>query len=437
MDNYGNGPSTELDQTALGKILTGFVPEDVTMTPEDRSILRRLAEEVAHLAASDEMAEKRRLWTDHNALRRTRPLIFCDPENGWNEIITETQMECVGKLARRWEMDLRKEIFWGREMGDDKPIEPFFEVPYTTAPDDWGMQTVYHKTDTACGSQSWDSPIQDYDRDLPKLRTPTVDIDWETTRGTHQLAQDVLGDILQVRLKGTWWWTLGLTLPAVTLRGLGNLLMDFASDPDHAAELLSFISNANMKKLDFLEAEGLLSINSDGTYVGSGGWGYSDELSRPADGETVRCEHMWGFTESQETVCVSPKMYTELVFPYEKPLMERFGLTCYGCCEPINPRWETVRQHHRLRRVSVSAWANVDKMAAGLGDKFIFSYKPPPTQISEEKIKEDSIRAALREVLDKTRGCAVEMIMKDNHTIGNNPDNVVNWCRIAREEIAR
>jgi hypothetical protein len=31
----------------------------------------------------------------------------------------------------------------------------------------------------------------------------------------------------------------------------------------------------------------------------------------------------------------------------------------------------------------------------------------------------------------------VEIIMKDNHTIGHNPENVVRFCRIAREEIEK
>jgi hypothetical protein len=31
----------------------------------------------------------------------------------------------------------------------------------------------------------------------------------------------------------------------------------------------------------------------------------------------------------------------------------------------------------------------------------------------------------------------IELIMKDNNTLGNNPQNAVNWCRIAREEIER
>jgi hypothetical protein len=34
-------------------------------------------------------------------------------------------------------------------------------------------------------------------------------------------------------------------------------------------------------------------------------------------------------------------------------------------------------------------------------------------------------------------GCNVEILMKDNHTIGNNPQNVVRWVQIAKEEAER
>jgi len=36
-----------------------------------------------------------------------------------------------------------------------------------------------------------------------------------------------------------------------------------------------------------------------------------------------------------------------------------------------------------------------------------------------------------------TRDCRLEVIMKDNHTIGNDPSRVVRWVRIAREEAER
>ncbi len=48
-------------------------------------------------------AEKRKLWLRHNALQPTRPVIFCDPENGWNEIIRPEHLACESELARDWE----------------------------------------------------------------------------------------------------------------------------------------------------------------------------------------------------------------------------------------------------------------------------------------------------------------------------------------------
>lgn len=50
-----------------------------------------------------EQAEKRELWTAHNDLTQTRPLIFCDPENAWYELIPADALRCEGMLARVWE----------------------------------------------------------------------------------------------------------------------------------------------------------------------------------------------------------------------------------------------------------------------------------------------------------------------------------------------
>jgi hypothetical protein len=157
MQHYGKGKSTGLDQTALGKIQTGFTPEDLWISEEDRNVLTDLAERVVKIAEGPRMKEIRLLWQKHNKLERTRPVVFCDPENGWNEIVTEAQMQCKGKMARRWEMDLRKQIFWGEEMGDDKPVEPYFDVPYTVSPDDWGFEARYHQAD-GLGSYVWENP---------------------------------------------------------------------------------------------------------------------------------------------------------------------------------------------------------------------------------------------------------------------------------------
>lgn len=407
----------------------------IQINTHDRSVLRFLAERVAELSTRPIEEKKKQLWFKHNALEATRPLVFCDPENGWNEIITSDQLQCHGELARGWEMSLRKEIFWAESMGDDRVTERYFNVPYTYTITDWGM----HETrigGIGGGAYRWDAPLTDY-ADFDKLRYPEISIDYSTTEKMVNLAKEILGDLLEVRLKGVWWWTLGMTRTLVDLRGLTQIMLDMYDYPDELHRLMAFLRDGHLAMLDFLEDNGLLSLNNDGTYVGSGGFGWTNELPQSDFQGKVRTIDMWGFAESQETSEVSPDMFGTFIFPYQLPILERFGLNCYGCCEALDQRWEYVKQIPRLRRVSVSPWANLEDMSEKLGSDYILSMKPNPAYLAVPNIDEDLIRKELREAMDITKGSRVEIIMKDNHTIGNNPDNVVRWCRIAREEADR
>ena len=226
-----------------------------------------------------------------------------------------------------------------------------------------------------------------------------------------------------------------MTWDVIKLRGIEQYMLDMYDEAENLHRLMSILSNGTLKMLDYLEEENLLGLNNDGTYVGSGGFGYTDELpQKDFDGEHVRAMDMWGFCESQESVGVSPQLFEEFVFRYQLPIMERFGLNCYGCCEPVDKRWHVVKNFPRLRRVSCSPWVNTPDMAELLEDKYIYSMKPNPSDLARPTMDRDRVRANLREAFRQTRGCRVECIMKDCHTIGNNPDNVIQWSRIAREE---
>ena len=421
------------DQTQAALVQSPVSPADEGISPRDREVLRSLAGCVAELASRPIEAEKRKLWSEHNDLKPTRPLIFCDPENGWNEIITPDQMQCQGELGRRWEMTLRKEIFWGQSMGDDRVIEPFFDVPHAYEQSDWGMHETRIGGDHG-GSYRWEAPLKSYD-DLDKLRFPRISVDYSATQRMLELAHSTFGDLLTVRLRTRWWWTLGMTWTAVNLRGLEQLMLDMYDYPDPLKQFMAFLRDGHLARLDFLESHGLLSPNHDGSYVGSGGFGWTRQLPQPGfDPHHVRTRDMWGFCESQETTAVNPDMFAEFIYPYQKPILQRFGLNCYGCCEPLDLRWHVIQDTPNLRRVSVSPWANVQRMADNLQDRFIFSCKPSPADLAQPTMDEDRVRANLRKVIQTTRGCRLEIIMKDNHTLGRNPRNAVRWCQIAQEE---
>lgn len=423
------------EQTPFGLSSQVITPSMLDISKQDRAILRDLAAQVAELAARPIEAEKRELWYRHNALQATRPLVFCDPENGWNEIVTSAHMKCHGELARTWENKLRKDIFWGAEMRDDRVTPDTFDLPYIRTEGDWGLrETRIGGADG--GSYIWKAPVEDYDRDLPRLRFPEISVDLASTQQMLDLAREIVGDSLSVRLKGIWWWTMGMTMTLVTLRGLEQVMVDMYDNPDGLHRLMAFLRDGHLAKLDYLESNGFLSLNNDGAYVGSGGFGWSHELPQPDFTGQVRAKDMWGFGESQETVLVSPKMFGELIFPYQLPVLERFGLNCYGCCEPLDKRWNVVERVPRLRRVSVSAWADVRDMAEKLGNRYIFSWKPRPADLATGHFDEEAIRLYVRDMLRATRDCCVEVIMKDNHTIANQPRRLVRWVEIVREEIA-
>lgn len=433
MMNDSNQKPDDLDQSRdVITVQARLADTDLIIGPADREILRRLAGNTAELAARPIEDEKRRHWTSHNSLEKTRPPILCDPENGWREIITLNQMECVNPLARQWEMHLRKEIFWGERMNDDYTVQPFFDVPHVHSPLDWGLKEKRIGGEDG-GAYRWESPIKSIE-DVEKLHFPEINVDSDATDRIENITSEIFEGLLTVRVKTLWWWSLGVTRLLVELRGLQQIMYDVYQDPEILHRIMTVLRDGTMAMLDELEKKGLLSLSSDGTYIGSGGLGWTSELPGVDYDGRVRCRDMWGFSESQETTGVSPDTFAEFVFPYQKPILERFGLNCYGCCEPMHQRWHVIEQIPNLRRVSASPWTDKEKMAQQLEDKYIFSLKPNPVDLAMDSFDEDRIRRELREVLSIIRGCRVEIIMKDNHTIRKDPSRVIRWVQIAKEE---
>jgi hypothetical protein len=401
------------------------------MPNKNTTTIRSLAAQLAEIARHPRQQANRNLWKAHNSLAGTRPLSFCDPENGWGEIITAKDIVCDDPYHRNFEFHLRKQIFWGSEMGDDFVIEPYISVPYAYTRSGWGLdwatQGQQHNH-----AYSWEAALTDY-ADFGKLTFPKITVDYDETKQNMEKAQELFNGILEVKLRTGWFWTNGLTHTLIFLRGLEQFLYDMYDNPDDLHRLMAFLRDAQMAELDFLEENELLCTNTEG-YIGSGALGYTDELS--AD-EPIKLIDTWGFSESQETSEVSPEMFAEFIFPYQKPILERFGLNYYGCCEAIDKRWDTIKQIPRLRRLSVSPWANLPDMAEKLGDKYILSLKPNPAMLAVPHIDKEAARNYIKNALKiaNENRCHIEFIMKDNHTIGGNPQNVIDWCRIVREEI--
>ena len=423
---------SEVDHTVATQSTGGTQATSLAISPAERAVLRNLVTQVAELAARPIEQEKRDLWYRHNALEPTRPVIFCDPEGSWKEIIPADTLACTGALARGWEFLLRREIFWGSEMCDDRVIMPTFDVAHVYTESDWGMASVKIGGQEG-GSYVWEAPLQSYE-DLDKLRFPQISVDHEATERVLALAHDTLGDLLKVRLKNPWWWTLGMTWTLIDLRGLQQMMLDMLDHPDELHRLMAFLRDGHLARLDFLQQNGLLSLNTDGAYVGSGGFGWTHELPQPdCDAEHVRPIDLWGCATAQIFSGVSPEMHEAFALQYERRWLERFGLNYYGCCEPLDRKVELLQSVPRLRKISMSPWVQMDRAAENVGQRLVFSWKPSPAIFAEDHWQPDRAREMLIEGLERTRGCVVEVIMKDVSTVRYEPQRLWAWAEIAAQ----
>jgi len=403
----------------------------------EREYLRDLARQVRDIAALPVMQERSDLWRAHNALAPKRPMVLCYPEGSWVEILPEAALRCTDPLHRRIESDLLGRIFLHEHIQDDQPFSATLSIDWKVDRGSYGVEVPYHHGDER-GSYVWEAPLKNLDADLAKLKFRQPRVDRKATMDDFARAVDLVGDILTVRLSGNWGWTYGLTWEAVKLVGLEQLMWYMVDDPAGLHRLMKFLHDDMQQYLDWWEREKLLTPNDiGGSYVGSGGLGAVDALrGKDALDTPVDLAHRWGFAESQETVGVGPDMFAEFILPYQAPLLARFGLNCYGCCEGLEHRIDLLLKNMpNLRRVSVAPNANQEKMAEALNGKYVYSRKVYPAHVCVG-FNEAAIRGDLRHSLRVAKGQPLELILKDTHTVEGDVMRLGRWVKIAREEIA-
>jgi hypothetical protein len=409
------------------------------MTPKDRVIIRDLAKRIAEIAARPEQDGKREIWYAQAALKPIRPPVYCSPEGSWEELITEADIACEGEDARRVEHGLRRRIYAAEHFHDDQVCDNIYTVNYAVEIGDWGVHQTYVRPEAARGAYVWDPPIKTR-ADLDRLRKPTVTHDAEGSKRSLESAQELVGDILQVRQKGGVWMHTGLIDEWTLLRGINQTFMDMTDDPEIVHAGMRFLMEGTLAVMEAMESQGLLTLNNGNDYCGSGSFGWCRDLPSPGFDGRVRLLDLWGFADAQTFSEVSPAMHEEFVLRYQLPLLERFGLNYYGCCEPLHLKLDMLkRQAPRLRRVSISAWADKRMSAEKLGSKIIFGWKPNPAYLAAVEFDGDLVRRDIRETVAicKEYRCALEMTIKDTHTCNHQPGRFDEWTRIAMEESIR
>ena len=374
---------------------------------KDVTILRDLARRVADIAAKPVQQERRGLWRRHNSLQPTRPLVLSLGMPFWGEVMPEEQMQCQDPFLRAHERNFWQKIYQDR-INDDSVIEPWINVKAVyshpvSAECRWGPPIRFSERTEKRGSFAF-RPCVQAEEDFDKLVFPRHAIDEQATAEQYGRLRDAIGDILCVNLdRGPFYrhWTADLSTDIARLLGLEQFMLYMLDRPAWLHKVLAFMRDGVLAVHEQAEKAGDWQL----AHHENQAMPYAQELAVPVAGsQPVKRGDLWVFGASQETTCVSPAMFDEFMLQYQEPILSKFGLLAYGCCEDLTRKIPLLKRIRNLRRISVTPWADFGKCVEQIGTDYVISWRPNPSEVVCTGLNPDRVRKITREHLATARG---------------------------------
>lgn len=410
--------------------------ETMKISENDRQILRELARKVAEIGNLLIQKERADLWTRHNDLQSVRPMVLIFPEGAWREMLPDSALQTTAPEARELEQELRTRIYYHEHLPwSDNIIEPVVACQTVIQDSGWGIEGKQTNPEQTTGAVHFEPVIQN-EADIEKISYPNISVDFDATERRYAGLKDIFGDILGVEKQGHAFSGVAIMDLFARWRGLDQMLLDLVDRPEWIHRAMEKMWQCWLIRHEAMMASGTVTLNNRNHYTGSGGTGYTRQLPQPDfDDVHVRSKDLWGMATTQMFSEVSPAMHEEFALQYERRYLARFGLNCYGCCEPLHRKLDLVKSIPNIRRISISPWADVHKSFEQLGNRYIFSWKPNPAVLAAETWSPDLVRRQIGEFLEVTKGGVVEIIMKDTHTCRHQPQRMWEWTRVAKEAV--
>lgn len=400
---------------------------------KDVQILRELASKYAEVAARPIQTERRDLWRKHNSLKKTRIPVHVRgfPEHE----IPEMKLVCEDPFYRRHEHQLRWFLFQD-SIGDDYVFTPWItQRAHVISPPHsiWGVPIGrIPSPEGHRGSWMFDPPIRNLE-DIDKLAVPHHAIDEEATTRDVDKITDAIGDIITINVdRGPEYLSFSGDISTYLgyIRGLEQVFWDMMDNPEWLHRLLAFMRDGILKAQDEAEKAGDFRLCNHINQV----MPYAEELPLvEANSEPVTRDKLWNFTAAQEFTLISPEMHYEFLLQYQMPIMEKYGLVAYGCCEDLTGKIDMLRKIPNLRRIAVTPVANVKRCAEQIGTDYVISWRPNPAQTVCLGFDPDHIRDYTKQALEDSKGCFVDITLKDISTVEGEPQRLKEWVRITRE----
>jgi len=414
------------------------VEQEIILSNREKEVLRILGTKIAEIASLPVHKEKARLWQKMNDLEQERPMVWVN-EIPWHEmnVNDELTLKTDHPWARDLEQTLRRTIYQWRHLPCDMVVNEYLDCPIVYHTTDFGIledvDTVFTDNKNEIYSRHFKVQIKEPE-DIEKIKLPKITYLEKATQNSLEAMQDIFSGIIPIKKIGQThiWYTPWDFL--IRWWGIEEAMMDLCLRPDMVHAAYERMVDAWMHELDQFEAQNLLSLDCNNTRIGSGGYGYTNNLPGPGfDPEWVRPINMWGCSNAQILSSVSPEMHWEFALEHDFRWLKRFGLVYYGCCEPLDNKAAILSRVPNLRKVSISPWVNNQKAVEGLGDKYVLSRKPSPAIFIQWDAQE--AKRQLLEFQQAAKGCNIEFIMKDISTVQYQPQKLWEWADIVMKVV--
>lgn len=425
-------------------------------TAQQVETLRQLARTYLEIAADPKQEARRELWRRHNALEHTRTPILCSwlwsSNTEWN--LLRDECVCTGGILLFIERWLRNRIFQDT-LGDDMVLEPWIPIravlhgPNDT---DWGMYTesgmnpfenLWGENQTfKRDGDAWQAvPFVESSKDIYERLHPVHHrVNEEATAKRLEYLNEIFDGILPIHMdrNSIYRSTYGgcdLSEALGKFIGIENIYYLVYDDPELLHELASFMQKAVLA--NFEEAEQAGDFQPDGTINANVGMPYTAGMEDPACGQKGKLmSEQWIFTHGQEFASVSAQMHKEFLLDYQIPILSKFKYASYGCCEDLTHKIDMLRSIPNLRRIAVAPTADLEKCAEQIGTDYSICWRPSPACVTVS-FDEEAIRKQIRKGLEESKGCIVDIMLKDIMHVDGEPSRLKRWVEIAMDEAER
>ncbi|MDR3147477.1 MAG: hypothetical protein LBU00_03750 [Treponema sp.] len=406
---------------------------------QDKAILRELAKQLADLAAHDVNRERIARMRAMHALKPGRPPVWID-EIPWHEMDIDgfLVLRCETKEGQDMERGFRRILYRWKYIQVDMVVEDSFYVGKAYTDSGIGLkikeETLATNTANTIVSHHYEDQL-DTEEKVEALKIPLIQARPDIDEKNLEAARGVLDGIMPVKLRGHGiyyapWDEISM------LRGIENCLVDMLANPELVHKTVAKFTQIGLARYTQMEAQGLLDFNVPSLHCTPP---YCDELpAKDWDGGRVRFKDIWFRGMAQLFSSASPEMQDEFDLQYMRQLMDKCGLSYYGCCEPLDRFIPYLKKVPNMRKIGVSPWANVRSSAEQMGGDYVFARKPNPANVARD-FNRDVVEQEITETIEACmeNGCPYEFVLKDISTVGGTPHNLIAWSKAVTETIDR